>query len=149
MSWVIRFFSRQGVTPTLWLERHLRDHADSATDRSVYELRALAEIMEYGGCFDQLQLCNLVSFELVARRWQLILEAHSSDPQAPSYASAEYFSGLEHQKFGVSPELTGHIARKMKDDAMVATQKDKVQHGRPGAKAKGDPKGGGKPPGTT
>eukprot|EP00971_Amphidinium_carterae_P346029 6487276-Amphidinium_carterae.4 len=125
MGWVIRFFARQGVTPTSWLERHLRDHAYSATDRSVYELRALAEIMEDAGCFDQLQLSNQVSFELVVRRWQLILEAHSSDPQAPSYASAEYFSGLEHQKFGVSPELTGHSARKMKDDAMVATQKEK------------------------
>ena len=76
MQWLAKFFVREGKTPTQWLDGHLAAKRYQDSDRAVHELKSLARIMETGGSYDQLNLASLGSFELVARRWQLILEAH-------------------------------------------------------------------------
>ena len=83
MQWLCKHWARQGLTPTLWLEKHLHNESYGATDRSVHELRCLAEIIETGGCYDQLNMGSLACFELIARRWQLIISAHSKNAAVP------------------------------------------------------------------
>ena len=104
MRWLAKFWARQGCSPTQWLDKHLQTTGYSNTDRSVHELRCIAEVVESAGCYDQMNLASLASFELLARRWQLILEAHSRNPGSPDCDGSEYFEGVE-QKFGVAPPV--------------------------------------------
>ena len=107
-------------------------------------MRVLAETFEMGGCYDQLNLGSLASFELLARRWQLIMEAHSADASKPSYDASDYFGGTLKKKFAIAPTLTSHVATLMKDDAEIEKQRTKVRDlrgpARPQAKGQGAPK---------
>lgn len=68
MQWLAKFWARQGASPSQWLDRHLQAHPYQASDRSIHELRCIAEVMEMAGGYDQLNLAGLGSFELLARR---------------------------------------------------------------------------------
>jgi len=127
MLWLCKFWARQNKTPTTWLDHHLATESYGATDRSVHELRALAEIFEVAGSYDQLNLGALASFELAARRWQLIISAHSKNAASPDYDGAEYFEGLEKRRFGVAPVLVEHVVKRMKDDAEIEKQRGKAR----------------------
>jgi hypothetical protein len=129
MLWLTKFWSRQGTTPRQWLSKYLSEHKYSETDRSSYELRVLAEVMEKGGSYDCLNVASLASFELIARRWQLILEAHSSNPLYPDYEGHDLYTGLERST-GIAPQLTRHVATKMKDEAEVHKQRNKARESR-------------------
>jgi hypothetical protein len=136
MMWLVKFWSRQGGGPVAWLEKHLQTESYSVSDRSVHELRALAEVIEMAGTYDQLNLAALASFELLARRWQLILAAHSKNPSSPDYDGSEYFEGLEKRRFGIAPSLQEYVSKKMKDDAEIEKQKSKARELRSTPKAK-------------
>jgi hypothetical protein len=138
MLWLCKFWSKQGHSPSTWLEKHLATESYGVTDRSVHELRALAEVMDTAGMYDQLNLASLASFELVARRWQLILAAHSRNAANPDYDGSEYYEGIEKKRFGIAPALSEHVSRKMRDDAEIEKQKNKARELRttPTAKAK-------------
>ncbi len=130
MMWLVKYWAKQGCTPTQWLDRHLHSENYSLTDRSVHELRALAEIMDSAGSYDQLNLAALASFELVARRWQLILAAHARNPASPDYEGAEHYEGLEKRRFGIAPAMTEHVARRMKEEADIEKQRNKAREAR-------------------
>ena len=68
MGWLAKHFARLALTPTTRLEKHLRDNRYADSDRSVHELRVIAEAFEHAGSYDQLNLSSLASFELLARR---------------------------------------------------------------------------------
>ena len=140
MHWLAKHWARQNCSPTQWLARYFQDRKYNDSDRSVHELRAMSEVFEHAGCYDNLNVSSLASFELLARRWQLILEAHSNNPQAPEYDAHEYFSGLETSRNGVAPVLSQYIARRLRDDAEVSKQRSKAKEARGLPTA---PKGGG------
>lgn len=127
MLWLCKNFARQGLTPTTWLEKHIHEQRYADTDRSLHELRMLAEVFYQAVTYDQLNVSSLASFELMGRRWQLILDAHSSDSQKPNYEGSIYYSGLEHQRFGIMPDLSAHVARRMKEDVQVEIQRGKAR----------------------
>ena len=67
-------------------------------------MRSIAKYLEPGGgSYDQVNLAGLACFEHMARRWQLIMEAHKKDPTKPDYDSAVYFVEEAHEKTGVPP----------------------------------------------
>ena len=47
-------------------------------DRVMHEMRALMEVLEHGGCYDQLNLTSLACMESVGRRVQSIVDAYNS-----------------------------------------------------------------------
>ena len=63
----------------------------------------MAKHVEVGGSYDQLNLASLAVFEHMARRWQLIMEAHAENPYQPDYEAADYFAGARAEKMGVAP----------------------------------------------
>ena len=69
-------------------------------DRSVYEDEVLARILDTAVTYDALNVANLASMELVCRRRQLLAEAHSQNPAAPSYMGAEHFLGQTYKAGG-------------------------------------------------
>ena len=58
----------------------------------------------------QLNLASLAVFEHMARRWQLIMEAHADNPFQPDYEAADYFAGTRTERMGVAPELKTFVA---------------------------------------
>ena len=66
-------------------EHYLHKKGYATHDRSQYELRSLAEMFEYGICYDQVNGPSLAIFELAARRWQHIISAHDEDHLKPRY----------------------------------------------------------------
>ena len=89
-------------------------------------MRSIAKYLEAGGSYDQVNLAGLACFEHMARRWQLIMEAHHEDPIKPDYDSAMYYTEEAHEKTGVSPALKAHVAKQMRGDAEVKKQLGKV-----------------------
>ena len=66
-------------------------------------MRCLAKFVEVGGSYAQLNLASSAVFEHMARRWQLIMEAHAEKPYKPDYEDCDYFAGTSTEKMGVFP----------------------------------------------
>ncbi len=81
--WLCKFMQRQAETPTSWCEKWIRQKKIADTDRSSYEMKVYCEIMEHCGCYDQVNLANLSGMEILARRVQLIVDAHELNPAQP------------------------------------------------------------------
>ena len=111
--------------------------------RAIYEDETLAHILDVAVCYDGLAVCNLASFELLVRRRQLLAEAHSYSPNAPSYEGAEYWMGNRFKTGGgiVIPSLTEHVARRLHADAQILKERRKLEENK--GKAKGKPSKGG------
>ena len=135
MLWLSKVFTKTGLSPTAWVERFLSTAGWAATDRSAHELRCLAKIIEVAGCYDQLNLASLGCFELVARRWQVLMEAHADNPASPDYDAAAYISGAYLEKAVVAPSLRAHVAKEMRAEAEVKTHLGKVRELRGAPKA--------------
>jgi len=127
VMWLSTFFVKLSLSPSLWLERHLQTEGWSSTDRSVHELRVLAEVLELAAQYDQLNLGSLACMERLCRRWQAILEAHTRDPAQPDYEAAEAFSGTVNRRVCVAPSLRAHVAREMRDEAEIDKQRVKAK----------------------
>ena len=69
-------------------------------DRSIHEDECLARILDAAVCYDALIVANLACMELVCRRRQLLAEAHSQNPAAPSYSGAEHLLGQTYKAVG-------------------------------------------------
>eukprot|EP00435_Cladocopium_sp_Y103_P007924 s2848_g2.t1 len=80
-------------------------------DRSLFEDEVLARILDAAIMYDCLNISNLACIELVCRRRQLLAEAHSASPAAPSYMGAEHFMGQTYKAGGgiVVPSLTDYV----------------------------------------
>ena len=78
---------------------------------------------------DQLSVCNLTAFELIARRVQLNLDAHSTGGQ-PQWEGSEHFLGLGKRAKGIAPMLQQHVAQKLKDEAEIQKQRGKAREVR-------------------
>ena len=110
-------------------------------DRSVYEDQVLARILDEALCYDSLNIANLSCMELVVRRRQLIADAHSGTPGAPSYLGAEHYLGETYKHGGgiVVPALTDHVSRKMQAQAQILKEKRKLaENAGKGGKGKND-----------
>ena len=135
--WLARHMLRHGNTPTGFTEIYLREKGIAPKDRAVFELRHLAEVLEYGGCYDQLNVSGLASFELIARRYQAIIAAHKTDAGRPNYDESKFYRGLGSPLDAISPVLTASVTRRMRDEAEIEKQRHKAAEVR-------KPGGGGK-----
>ena len=124
-------------------------------DRSIHENEVLSRILDMAIRYDCLNISNLASMELVVRRKQLIAEAHSHNPSAPSYEGADYWMGTGYRAGGgiVVPSLTEHVSRKLQADSQIMKERRKIQEakgagkkGKPSPAPKGAPKA---PPGAS
>ena len=82
-------------------------------DRSIFEDGCLARVLDAAVTYDCLDITNLCCMELVARRRQLIADAHSQSPGMPSYLAADHYMGQSYRAGGgiVTASLTDHMFR--------------------------------------
>lgn len=125
--WLMKHVDRTGSSPTSWYNRFLSEARISATDRSAYELQTMARMIELAACYDQLNLPSLACFEVLARRWQLLLDANSRDPGDPKFEDEELWAGQAQRSFGIAPQLTAHVAARTKEKAEIEKQRQKAK----------------------
>ena len=135
MLWLMKHIDRSGGSPTQWYHRFLSEARISPTDRNAHEIQVLARMLEYGVCYHQLNLPSLCCFEVLARRWQLLLDANSRDPGEARFEDEELWAGFSQRAFGIAPQLTAHAAAKTKEKAEVEKQRHKAKELRVLAKA--------------
>ncbi|CAJ1360516.1 unnamed protein product [Effrenium voratum] len=89
----------------------------------------LAKILDIAICYDALNVSNLASVELLARRRQLIGEAHAYNPAAPSYQGADFWLGDKFKHGGaiVAPALTQHVSKKLQAESQVLKERHKLE----------------------
>ena len=73
----LKHFMKHGGEPRSSYQLWLRKHHLQETDRTAHEVRTLVEALWLGGCYDQLNMPCLASFEALGRRLQTIVEAYS------------------------------------------------------------------------
>jgi len=119
-------------------------------DRSGHEDAILAQAIQLAVEYDQLNIVNLASFELLMRRRQLITEAHRLNPSAPDYSGSEHYMGVSDSVGGgiVMPALAAHVAERLaasskvrKERRLIAEEQREANKKKPNGK--GD-KGAGK-----
>ena len=96
-------------------------------DRAIHEDEVLARAIDLAVGYDSLNICNLASFELLVRRRQLLADAHSYNPSAPSYEGSDHYMGTTHRPGGaiVVPELVKHVADRMHQESMIMKERRK------------------------
>jgi len=120
-------------------------------DRAIHENEILSRAIDLAIQYDSLNISNLASFELLIRRKQLLAEAHTYNPSAPSYEGADHFLGTTYRPGGaiVVPELSKHVAEKLHQESQIMKEKRKQAElkgkgrGKPTIPPKADSKGGG------
>eukprot|EP00929_Paragymnodinium_shiwhaense_P055544 TRINITY_DN27826_c0_g1_i1.p1 TRINITY_DN27826_c0_g1~~TRINITY_DN27826_c0_g1_i1.p1 ORF type:complete len:463 (+),score=96.94 TRINITY_DN27826_c0_g1_i1:88-1476(+) len=122
-----KHMEKHGRTPTGWLERWCADKGIQKSDRVYHEVRNLAEVFEFAGVYDCLNVGSMGCLELLVRRWQTILEAYEVNPTRPNWDNARYFSGLGSSVDGIVPSLKTYVAKKAKEDADVEKARQKVR----------------------
>ena len=138
VEWMVQQIAKGDRGPVDYVDSYLARHPYQPSDRSQFELKCLAEILEAAGCYDQLNLSSLAWVETLARRWQMILDAHARNPLAPNYEASEFYSGSRRGRHGIAPILSAHVAKVMKDESEIDKQRNKARD------AHDAPKGGDK-----
>lgn len=82
--------------------------------------------------YDGLNVVNLASFELIARRRQLIAEAHAHSPGAPSYEAADHFMQTGYRPGGaiVVPALTKYVSEQLHQEGQIMKERRKLREER-------------------
>ena len=140
--WLCEAMVKTGGGPIARSVRWAREAEVPSGDRSRHEHAILSRILEYGVTYDMLNVANLASFEVVARRLQLIEEAHVDNPGAPQYISSEHYMGVRERKGGalLAPSLSLHVAGRMRDEAAIAKERRKANESRPESRVLPGPK---------
>ena len=128
---LLRHMERFGGNPRLWLESWSREVNLHRGDRTFHELSVLVEALLLGGCYDQLNLSALQSFEKISRRIQIIIEAHKPG-QAPSWQMARYLGGEASIGDAVSPALRSYGVRRAREDYEVQNARSRVLNNKKG-----------------
>eukprot|EP00959_Pyramimonas_sp_CCMP1952_P252100 5267489-Pyramimonas_sp.AAC.1 len=89
----MKHIERTGGDLRLWLQLWARAKQVDVNDRVMHELNCLVDMMFYASTFDQLNAPALASFEVLARRFQTILDAHRIPGRAPNWQMARFYSG--------------------------------------------------------
>lgn len=131
MLHLCKHMMKNGGDPKLWLQVWARHKSVAETDRVMFELRTLIEIIYLGGVYDQLNIASLASFESASRRIQSIVDAYSAGG-TPDWGAARIITGYKGPDDVVSPQLRTWAARKGKEEVELAQARAKMRDGKRG-----------------
>lgn len=145
-AWVARGVARVAEGPRSQHGLWVRGSRIPDGDGAIHEDLVLATIFETAVCYDCLNVANLATMEVLCRRRQLLAEAHSANPAAPSYEGGDYFLGTGSRPGGaiVAPNLASFVSERLRADAAILKEKRKLAEARNLRPAAAPKKGGGK-----
>lgn len=113
-------------------------------NRSRYEHRTIAKVLDLAAVADGLNIKRLVSLEYLNRRRQLIEEAHREDPSRPSFDSAHLYMGEDDEAAGVhmSTALRAHVASELSKETAILKERRKAGEAKETRAKAGPGKGG-------
>ena len=102
------------------------------SNRAIHEDELLARVLDACIMYDCLNPANLACMELIARRRQLIAQAHSLNPSVPSYDGADLFLGNQYRAGGgiVVPALRDHVSKGMQAESQILKERRKLAENR-------------------
>ena len=127
LQWLLKHIERTAGSPMQWYHRFLVESRISPTDRTAYEIQSLARMLEVAGSYDQLNLPSVAAFEILARRWQLLLDANSRDPGDSRFEDEDLWAGSSQKVLGIAPALSAHVASKTKEKAEMEKQRQSAK----------------------
>ena len=106
-------------------------------------MTCLSRAVELAAVVDCLNVKNLVCFEFLLRRLQLIEEAVAENPTQPDYSGASHYLGTEERRGGalLAPSLRAYVAGELGKEAAILKEKRKARDARGGG-GKGGGSGG-------
>ena len=109
--------------------------------RAIFEDEVLAQMLDVAVSFDCLNVANLASFELLVRRRQLIADAHSLNPSAPSYDGADYYLGSRYKHGGgiIVPALTEHVSKRLQADSQILKERRRLEEAKGRGRGRANP----------
>ena len=95
----------------------------------MYEHEMICRVLESMLTVDQLNIGALQSAELLARRLQLIEDAHRGSPSNPDYSASDVYMGLPSRKDGSStvPVSQKGVADSLKDKLAILKETRKAK----------------------
>ena len=142
--WVCRFLVENGGSP---MARHSRWRSEGqllASEGGVGEHERCCRLLEQMACWDQLNLPDLASAELVARSLQMQEERHRDRLLSAEDGDSHLFYGTSAVRGNlcVCPALQAHVSAELAKEVAVAKERRKAREERvaaraPRAKAKG------------
>ncbi|CAK0821973.1 unnamed protein product, partial [Prorocentrum cordatum] len=153
LLWCLSFMSTMAGTPTAWHQRWLTSMALPGEDEHAKLHETLCRVLDLAVVYDQLQIAEMASFEIIARQLQLleerVYETRSPPPSgaAPKAKAAarggasagtssspetSYFlgAGVSKANLCISPKLLGYIADQMRAEAAISKERRKAREER-------------------
>jgi hypothetical protein len=93
MLTLAKSWMRNGGTPEMFLQLWGKEKGFAATDRVMREMKTLIMAIHYAGTYDQVNIGSLVCLEVLARRCQGIIDAHSVSSSTPNWKLAGFYEG--------------------------------------------------------
>ncbi len=140
VHWLVEAFGSSGMAPVP--RHHWWRQALGATtsDPGIDEHLFLSEVLQHALQYDQLNVCNLASFECLARRYQLWEERYAERIRASTEgAVAAGLAAERHLFLGggrakgyalAAPELERWVAKRMEEEAAVLKERRKGREER-------------------
>jgi len=139
-GWLLGAFAKAGQTPIMYHHWWRQVQGLSATEPGVDEHLFLAELLEHGYGYDQLNLGNLAWAETTSRRFQYWEERYAEKLRLATEGSALAGYTQERQLFLggqrargyalVSPELSRWISTRMAEESNVLKERRKGREER-------------------
>ena len=140
VHWLVEAFARSGMAPLprhhWWRQALGATTSDPGIDEHLFLSEAIQQALQY----DQLNICNLASFECLARRYQLWEERYAERIRSSTEgAVAAGLAAERHLFLGggrakgyalVSPELERWVAKRMEEEAAVLKERRKGREER-------------------
>ena len=108
-------------------------------DRVVHDMKVLTDCIYFAGIHDQVNAPALIFLEIICRRIQAIVGAHST-PGRVDWSDANAFTGEIDPEDCVDPALRNHVFQKKKVEPELQQTREKTRklRGAPFADGEGD-----------
>ncbi|CAK0841594.1 unnamed protein product [Prorocentrum cordatum] len=153
LLWCLSFMSTMAGAPTAWHQRWLTSMALPDEDEHAKLHETLCRVLDLAVVYDQLQIAEMASFEIIARQLQLleerVYETRSPPPSvaAPKAKAADrggasagtssspgtsYFlgAGVSKANLCISPKLLEYIADQMRAEAAISKERREAREER-------------------
>jgi hypothetical protein len=118
---ILKYLRRSGKTLLTSHAGWRKNSGVRSSDRAVHEHAILSRALEYATSYDQMNICNLASMEVLVKRRMLLEAAYEGRPEAPVWTGSEHFMGFKDHDDGVFVDQAAraHQSRKLKEDATM------------------------------
>ena len=140
---LMKSFLRHGGDPLRWKDEWLRELGMSRHERTAIEVSMIARSLMYMVTYDQLNMPNLASAEVLCQRLAQLIEAYAGgDRNAPNYRAVKHFTLESSAAQTVPPALRSYAHRKSKEEHEMEILRSRASgHAVTSATAGGDDDG--------